>query len=110
MPLVPESADDARLAALVTFGDDRAHERAQAARRQQIEGADIFNAPPGKGRPKAAAPARRQQPPIGSSRLAVSSSALKRSGTSSVPSRKVGGLKTRRLLSLGIRLGLSEPT
>lgn len=127
VPLVAESADDARLAALMTFGDGRGHERTQAVRRQLIEGGDIFAAPPGKGRPKAVATAQRGQPPTaGGSRLAVSSSALKRSGasSSSAPSRKPGGggavlggdsrlkvaaSKARRLLSLGVKLGLSEP-
>jgi coiled-coil domain-containing protein 130 len=127
VPLAPESADDAQLAALITFGDGRAHERAQSAQRQQIQGGDIFRAPPGKGRLKPVVPARRQA--LGSSRLAASSGAMKRSSggaattgmagqpatSSRTPAgagsrRKVVVSKTRHLLSLGVKLGLSEPT
>lgn len=122
MPLVAESPEDMRLASLMTFGDDRAHERAQAARRQQIEGADMFAAPPGKGTVRLPVPSR-----LSASRLAVSSGVLKRSGTgsSSAAGQRTGGSKAaggggskqkaalskaRRLLSLGVKLGLSEPT
>ena len=127
MPLAPESADDAQLAALITFGDGRAHERAQSAQRQQLQGGDIFRAPPGKGRLKAVVPAKRQAP--GSSRLAASSGAMKRSsgagattGLAGQPAtssrttagagsrRKVVVSKARHLLSLGVKLGLSQPT
>lgn len=124
VPLVAESPEDMRLASLMTFGDDRAHERAHAARRQQIEGADIFAAPPGKGTVRPAMPSRRQQVVAGASRLAVGSGVLKRSGagSSSAAVQRIGGSKAagsgggskqkkvRRLLSLGVKLGLSEPT
>ena len=127
VPLAPESAEDAQLAALMTFGDGRATERAQSAQRRQIQGGDIFRAPPGKGRLKAVVPAQRQQ--LGSSRLAASSSGMKRNGgtgdtkgLASQPAngsrtsagagsrRKIVVSKTRHLLSLGVKLGLSEPT
>jgi len=48
VPLAPQSEDDARHAALVTFGDDRAFDKARRLSRDAIRSSSIFSAPPDK--------------------------------------------------------------
>mmetsp|Transcript_807 Transcript_807/g.2490 ORF Transcript_807/g.2490 Transcript_807/m.2490 type:complete len:335 (+) Transcript_807:475-1479(+) len=119
VPLAPQSEDDTRRASLVTFGDDRAFEKARRFSRDAIRSSSIFSAPPDRASASGSHSASRltgrpvMPPPSAVSRLAKTAG-----GAVSKPSLRALGNKKqssaadrrKRLLGLNVKLSLSNPS
>lgn len=113
VPLVPESQDDAQCAALVTFGDDRAFDKAHQLTRESIRSANIFSTPSASATGGRSRHRLQGQRPSRLSRTVdghVCKSSQKQLSARGDRRQTSSAAKTKRLLAFGVKLGLSNPS